>query len=560
MSLIGSLEDLALGDILQILSLSRKSGILYLNRKGEEGRIIFVDGQITSASSTLRPNNILKLLGEKNIIPEGQMSKLLQKLKTGDGMDAKSLLIKSNVAEAKTIEDIIQSYITETIFNFFMWKEGNFDFEIVENSGKVYKPGVECCLETPLNPQYLAIEGARKIDETNRDTKPEKRQKDESLLQIKEMEEIIVIDRNADSQTFLKEGLESRGFRTAVMADLNSLYEYLETIKDAPRFPMVVGNLTIPKSKGEGMLGGMELLEWVVAEKLTIPIVLLSSINNEEVVKEAKLLGVYAYLKRPKRFARTSPEINAYMDILEKITALYRQYQEAGFTFKPGMQKKGTTVAEEREENDTGYKFIQDITEEITKEFQDETDLLPTTTGQKVETSPGLLTLKSMIEELMNPNFAGEVTLLIMRFASELLNRGILFLATKNKLKGLGQFGLEAFYKNPNAAVKKMEIEIEEQSLIGKVLKYKSYVKGYMEQTEENRKFVDKIGGDWPEESYAIPLLTTNKVIAIFYGDNVPLNKKLPDMTTFEIFMSQASVVMEKAYLERIIKEQKDEQ
>ncbi|MCL4558390.1 MAG: DUF4388 domain-containing protein [Deltaproteobacteria bacterium] len=62
MSLIGSLEDLALGDILQILSLSRRSGVLYLTRKGEEGKIVFADGQITSAASTASPNDVLKLL------------------------------------------------------------------------------------------------------------------------------------------------------------------------------------------------------------------------------------------------------------------------------------------------------------------------------------------------------------------------------------------------------------------------------------------------------------------------------------------------------------------
>ena len=49
MSLVGSLEDLGLGDILQVISLSRKSGVLLLRSDRGEGRIIFRDGLIRGA-------------------------------------------------------------------------------------------------------------------------------------------------------------------------------------------------------------------------------------------------------------------------------------------------------------------------------------------------------------------------------------------------------------------------------------------------------------------------------------------------------------------------------
>ena len=38
MSLVGNLEDLGLGEILQIVSLSRKSGVLQLNSRDRDGR------------------------------------------------------------------------------------------------------------------------------------------------------------------------------------------------------------------------------------------------------------------------------------------------------------------------------------------------------------------------------------------------------------------------------------------------------------------------------------------------------------------------------------------
>jgi hypothetical protein len=50
MSLVGSLEDLGLADILQIMSLSRKSGVLVLRCEDGEGRIVFRDGLVHAAA------------------------------------------------------------------------------------------------------------------------------------------------------------------------------------------------------------------------------------------------------------------------------------------------------------------------------------------------------------------------------------------------------------------------------------------------------------------------------------------------------------------------------
>ena len=50
MSLVGSLEDLGLGDILQIASLSRKSGLLRLRTGRGEGHIVLHEGLVRGAS------------------------------------------------------------------------------------------------------------------------------------------------------------------------------------------------------------------------------------------------------------------------------------------------------------------------------------------------------------------------------------------------------------------------------------------------------------------------------------------------------------------------------
>ena len=63
MSLVGSLEDLGLADILQIVSLARKSGVLVLRSEDGEGRIVFREGLVHAALVKGQPEDLETLLG-----------------------------------------------------------------------------------------------------------------------------------------------------------------------------------------------------------------------------------------------------------------------------------------------------------------------------------------------------------------------------------------------------------------------------------------------------------------------------------------------------------------
>ena len=62
MSLVGSLEDLGLGDILQIVSLARKSGLLSLRSDLGQGRIVFEAGLVRAAYVKSAPETLSGLL------------------------------------------------------------------------------------------------------------------------------------------------------------------------------------------------------------------------------------------------------------------------------------------------------------------------------------------------------------------------------------------------------------------------------------------------------------------------------------------------------------------
>ena len=68
MSLEGNLEELGLGEILQIVSLSRKTGVLSLSKFGWDGSVFFRQGQVVRATSSAYQQSLGEVLIQKGII------------------------------------------------------------------------------------------------------------------------------------------------------------------------------------------------------------------------------------------------------------------------------------------------------------------------------------------------------------------------------------------------------------------------------------------------------------------------------------------------------------
>ena len=77
MSLVGNLEDLGLGEILQIVSLSRKSGVLSLFSRGREGKIVFRQGQVIRATIDGQQSHLGQMLLKNGVITDASLRKAL---------------------------------------------------------------------------------------------------------------------------------------------------------------------------------------------------------------------------------------------------------------------------------------------------------------------------------------------------------------------------------------------------------------------------------------------------------------------------------------------------
>lgn len=161
--------------------------------------------------------------------------------------------------------------------------------------------------------------------------------------------------------------------------------------------------------------------------------------------------------------------------------------------------------------------------------------------------------LKSLTQELRFPNSASEITLLILRFASDIFYRGVLFMVGKNEMVGLGQFGLEI--ERPDEKVRATVFNLDKSPFLRKIITEQMPYKGPLERDDLTAKMMSELGGVWPGEVAVFPLVAEGKSVAFLFCDNFSTGEAIGETEGLEIFINQAGLALEKSLLQRRLQE-----
>lgn len=383
MSLVGRLEDLALPDIFQIISLSKKTGTLIVRSRKGTGMVVFKNGQVIQAASDGIRDSLGNMLVSQGMVDQATLQKALGQQRKEPDKPIGMILSEMGAAPAQTIETVIRKQIEEIIYDLLAWDEGFFNFELGEIApkDKIEIDTHEFLLRSGISAEYLLMEGTRILDEKK---------------------------------------------------------------KDMPRQAPAPAPVAAP-------------------EPPPTPI------------------------------------------------TTHHSYEPAVAEFRERIEQE--------------------------------------------QPRSGITALKSMFNELRFPTATAEVTLLILRYASEVVNRAVLFMVKRDEVRGLGQFGIELKGASADQVVRNIKIPLDKQTLFSEVLEKRHTYVGPLEESEEHTALTAQLGGDTPEAVMAIPLVVEGKVALVVYGDNLPDNKPIRDVDTLEIFMSQAGMALEKALLEKKLAE-----
>jgi CheY-like chemotaxis protein len=565
MSLVGNLEDLGLGEILQIVSLSRKSGVLSLFSRGREGKVVFRQGQVIRATIDGQQSHLGQLLLKSGVITDATLRKALMLQEQEGSRERLGVLLAQRFSvPADLIEEVVRQQIENTVYAFFAWSEGSFDFELRDNvDGVEDRPQdlSQCFMEQGLNPQFLAMEGSRILDERRHrgelpqegedgpeveegsfldscdlafDLIPDKAVNGDATASEQGEERIIVL---VDDDELVRERLSSIltgcGFTVHDFSKTEDTLIKIDFLYRDGFRPTVLVDLIMPRMDGSGILGGLELIDLIHDNFPDLTVIVLADHHNSNAEQKVREKG-YPLLLKPRR-----------ADILDAET--FRVFSEhLKSELAGGFPEKSPAPA-----NQT-INLRDELFREIGEEFMPIS--VPAPHG------PAVSLLRSMLGELNNPSLDGGILLLVLRFAAEFMNRAVVFTVREDGIRGLGQFGIVDPDGLADAHVRDLQIPLGSDPIFTRVITSRITVKESPELTEWSRYLFTQLGGGAPEEIFLGPLVSEGKVVALLYGDNLPENKPIVDTDSLEIFLAQAGMAMEKALLHQRLKDKDQEE
>lgn len=566
MSLVGNLEDLSLGDILQIVSLSRKSGVLSLTSRSREGKVVFRDGQVIRATSTMFRENIGDLLMRKSLVDIETLKKAVFIQKNSDPPPRLGDIVAEHFGVSKDgIEEAVKEQVERIVYNFFTWTEGTFSFELGEPSemGATTLNPLQFMLDQGLNPQWLAMEGSRILDERRHRGEPLEEEVSESIVDLESLldseggggadreaggespqpvdpeqsaaaaaapvgGQVFLVDDDSPTAEGIRRALGALGYSVSAFHEGTEFLGAVEAAVAAGNAPALLIDLIMPRLNGTGILGGLELLEYVRERFPQLAVFVMSDHSNLEAEEKVRQFGVPAVMPKPKK-----NEIRE-----ERGLSVLQAFAETMAVFLGDASE--TEIPAESATYNWGAELLKEMGEESTADRP----------GKGPE-SPGLHLLKGMLQELHNPSLGGGIILLVLRFASELMNRAVIFLVKEKEIVGLGQFGIELSGEMADVRVRRMKIPRGDESIFNGVVAERSARRVRLGNSRWDLYLKKQLGGDDPEEIFLGPIVSEGQVVAVLYGDNLPERKQIVDTESLEIFLSQAGLAMEKALLER---------
>lgn len=158
MAIRGNLSEASLADVLQLLALGQKTGVLSIARDGSFGTIHFADGRVVHASIVNRRDRLGDRLVRLGAIAADELTRLSAQQHVHDDRDLARALLGAGSVERDLLVQVYRTQVEEVVYHLFSWSHGTFTFE----------PEDELSLDPPLfsiSADSLLLEGARRVDE-----------------------------------------------------------------------------------------------------------------------------------------------------------------------------------------------------------------------------------------------------------------------------------------------------------------------------------------------------------------------------------------------------------
>jgi tetratricopeptide (TPR) repeat protein len=165
MAIEGPPRELGIQDVLQLLDLTRKTGVLTVRseRLNDEVVIHFVDGRIIAAMHRSSLRRLGQQLLRAGKLTDRELERALEIQREDPSQRMGRILLEMGSVTVAELERQLLFQIEESIYDLMGWDEGHFIFE---EAADIEPEISEVAVRVPVS--SLLMEGARRIDEWSR--------------------------------------------------------------------------------------------------------------------------------------------------------------------------------------------------------------------------------------------------------------------------------------------------------------------------------------------------------------------------------------------------------
>lgn len=552
MGLIGRLEDLPLSDIIQIVHLSRRTGLLEIKKDGEEYKIYFQKGMIIFCSSP-KLVDFKAYLSQMENLKEEKFSELINISKKMPEEPIGKIALELNYLSLEEMAKLIYKTINEIIQPLIQDKEGTFSFYIKD----LFSP-----YEIGYDPEDIFKMGGLPPSSFL--------QKGGEISVLKEVQENLARGKEAVKGEYKPiEKTEKVEEKKLPIQEL--IPKDIQIKSSVPYSPIerILGKFSILSKEEEEKIGGFEL---VILEQDPLLRVAAKRIFTKERFKVHHYNSVLQFENKIKELKELEDYFvvvigisqNLSYEISEKLISWIKGvgsnncfaiilHPEYDIEKQHRVLKSGADVVLQKPDflkatPQDAEKAIQLFSEEIflivqrhlksKPEFQERTKFHDIATKEKLNRSLSLL--KHLIEELAEPTDPSQIFLMILRIAAEYLERAVILLCTEEEFIGIGGFGLTGDEIPMNIRVRSISIPRDADTIFSQIYQLRRVHRGKLKRTPYNEKFINSLGKVFPNEIVAIPVLFQKKVLSILYGDNAEFKRPIGNTDGLELFLAQA--------------------
>ena len=591
MSLVGSLEDLSLLDILQIVNVSRRTGVLRLTPPDRtQAFIIFSSGNVSDIVGDFDEMNFLGFFQSQGLVDAQEMEDALAKA-SGKPLQALHRLIKGGALNRPFVEQARRLELAKRLKTLTQCDSGEFLFSLNEGGEEdAGSPTPFYPLEQPVSPQNLLTQTLTESSfaywapSTARPHAAAPPPKPEPPARVSSPEPVSP----APPEELPAEVLPPHPLRdhSPSPADLFAPPQQQATV-EAPPLPTPAhahaapvhmdpakNKITVVLASDESIFKTMlrsrlhkHFAQVLPVASLTEYIAVCSGLLEQRkpflaltdlLMSTTDGVGYLGGLELLEKSTLSFPQIKVVLmsDLDdERIAEMARLKGAVAVLRKPALSQ---IRVDQLEASIDGFsdlfckevdRLLPPVEEEVATFYK---DLGVESVDEGYRVRDQLSLLKGLMGELASPRESSEISLLVLRLAAEYFERAILFLVKKDEIMGLGGFGETGDREMMMQKVRRLRIPVGVGSLFDETVQARNTaIKRDDDYSQVDKDFAQALGTLRPKELVAIPMISRNRVVAILYADNAISGEDLPDLSGIEIFMAQAGLAMEKALLER---------